>query len=155
VSYVSREAIADGYDSCAITSVPAAEVEGPVLDHVQKLLAAPELVAGTWAVAISHAPVSATRRARRAVPGVPAINHDPRRPSRGGAPPSTYSAAKSRLLVAAICAFCTQSSDNFLIRIDFLTWFPSRNERSCARQVDLRSAEDESQGPEEDCQVER
>jgi hypothetical protein len=49
--YVSREAIADGYDSCPVTSVPAADVEGAVLDHVQKLLAAPELVARTWAMA--------------------------------------------------------------------------------------------------------
>ena len=47
--YVTREAIADGYDSCPVTSVPAADVEGAVLDHVQKLLAAPELVARTWA----------------------------------------------------------------------------------------------------------
>jgi site-specific DNA recombinase len=31
--------------------VPAADVEGAVLDHVQKLLAAPELVARTWATA--------------------------------------------------------------------------------------------------------
>jgi hypothetical protein len=29
--------------------VPAADVEGAVLDHVQRLLAAPELVARTWA----------------------------------------------------------------------------------------------------------
>ena len=49
--YVTREAIADGYDSCAVTSVPAADVEGAVLDHVQKLLAAPELVARTWTAA--------------------------------------------------------------------------------------------------------
>jgi DNA invertase Pin-like site-specific DNA recombinase len=49
--YVTREAIADGYDTCAVTSVPAAEVEGAVLDHVQKLLASPELVARTWATA--------------------------------------------------------------------------------------------------------
>jgi DNA invertase Pin-like site-specific DNA recombinase len=49
--YVAREAIADGYGSCALTSVPAADVEGAVLDHVQKLLAAPELVARTWASA--------------------------------------------------------------------------------------------------------
>jgi site-specific DNA recombinase len=47
--YVTREAIADGYDACPVTSVPAADVEGAVLDHVQKLLAAPELVARTWA----------------------------------------------------------------------------------------------------------
>jgi hypothetical protein len=43
--YVAREAIADGYDSCPVTSVPAADIEGTVLDHVQKLLAAPGLVA--------------------------------------------------------------------------------------------------------------
>jgi DNA invertase Pin-like site-specific DNA recombinase len=49
--YVTREAIADGYDTCAVTSVPAADVEGAVLDHVQKLLAAPERVARTWAAA--------------------------------------------------------------------------------------------------------
>jgi hypothetical protein len=49
--YVAREAIADGYDSCTVTSVPAADVEDAVLDHVQKLLAAPELVARTWAAA--------------------------------------------------------------------------------------------------------
>ena len=37
--------------SCAVTSVPAADIDGAVLDHVQKLLAAPELVARTWAAA--------------------------------------------------------------------------------------------------------
>jgi site-specific DNA recombinase len=49
--YVTREAIAYGYGSCAVTSVPAADIDGAVLDHVQKLLAAPELVARTWAAA--------------------------------------------------------------------------------------------------------
>jgi hypothetical protein len=49
--YVTREAIAEGYDTCAVTSVPAADVEGAVLDHVRKLLAAPELIARTWAAA--------------------------------------------------------------------------------------------------------
>ena len=48
---MTREAIADGYDSCAVTSVPATDVESAVLDHVQKLLAAPALVARTWAMA--------------------------------------------------------------------------------------------------------
>jgi hypothetical protein len=47
--YVTREAIADGYDTCAVTSVPAADVEGAVLDQVQNVLASPELVARTWA----------------------------------------------------------------------------------------------------------
>jgi site-specific DNA recombinase len=49
--YVAREAIAEGYDTCPVTSVPAADVEGAVLDRMQKLLAAPELVARTWATA--------------------------------------------------------------------------------------------------------
>jgi hypothetical protein len=44
----SREAIADGYNTCAVTSVSAADVEGALLDHSQKMLAAPELVARTW-----------------------------------------------------------------------------------------------------------
>jgi DNA invertase Pin-like site-specific DNA recombinase len=49
--YVAREAIANGYDSCPVSSVPAADVEAAVLDHIRKLLAAPELVARTWATA--------------------------------------------------------------------------------------------------------
>jgi hypothetical protein len=31
-----------------VTSVPASDVEGAVLDHLQKLLGAPELIARTW-----------------------------------------------------------------------------------------------------------
>ena len=34
-----------------MTSVPAADVEGAVLDHLQKLLGAPELIARTWRTA--------------------------------------------------------------------------------------------------------
>jgi hypothetical protein len=49
--YVTRDAIADGYDTCAVASVPSADVEGAVLQQVQKLLAAPELVARSWASA--------------------------------------------------------------------------------------------------------
>jgi len=49
--YVTREAISEGYETCSVTSVPAADVESAVLDHVRKLLAAPELVARTWAAA--------------------------------------------------------------------------------------------------------
>jgi site-specific DNA recombinase len=60
--YVTREAIADGYSTCAVTSVPAADVEGAVLDYVQKLLAAPELVARTWAAAQREAEDEITER---------------------------------------------------------------------------------------------
>jgi site-specific DNA recombinase len=49
--YVTREAMSEGYETCPITSVPAADVEGAVLDHVRRLLAAPELVVRTWATA--------------------------------------------------------------------------------------------------------
>ncbi len=49
--YVTREAISEGYETCPVTSVPAADVEGAVLDHVRRLLLAPELVARTWATA--------------------------------------------------------------------------------------------------------
>jgi site-specific DNA recombinase len=37
-------------EACAVASVPAADVEGAVLDQVQKLLTAPELIVRTWAV---------------------------------------------------------------------------------------------------------
>jgi hypothetical protein len=40
--YGTREAIAEGYNACPVTSVPAADVEGATLD-VQKLLAVPGL----------------------------------------------------------------------------------------------------------------
>lgn len=49
--YVTREAIEDGYHSCPVTSVPAGDVEGAVLDHVQRFLATPELVARIWSTA--------------------------------------------------------------------------------------------------------
>ena len=60
--YVAREAIADGYDTCAVTSVPVADVESAVLDHVQKLMDAPELVARTWAVAKRESEDAITER---------------------------------------------------------------------------------------------
>jgi transposase len=63
--------------------------------------------------------------------------------------------AGSPLLVVAIHGFAVQSSNKFLISIDFLTCFLFDNERSCARQVDRRSVEDDPQGPEEDYKVER
>jgi site-specific DNA recombinase len=66
--YVTREAIADGYDSCSVTSAPAADVEGAVLDHVQKVLAAPELVARTWAAAKREGEDDITEREVRAIP---------------------------------------------------------------------------------------
>ena len=49
--YVAREAIGEGYASCPVTSVPAADVEAVVLAQVQRLLTTPEMIARTWNVA--------------------------------------------------------------------------------------------------------
>ena len=46
--YVTREAITEGYDSCTVKSVPAADVEAAVLAQVQRLLTTPEMIARTW-----------------------------------------------------------------------------------------------------------
>jgi DNA invertase Pin-like site-specific DNA recombinase len=46
--YVIREAITEGYDSCSVRSVPAADVEAAVLAQVQRLLTTPEMIARTW-----------------------------------------------------------------------------------------------------------
>jgi hypothetical protein len=83
--YVSREAIADGYESCGATSVPAADVEGAVLDHVQKLLAAPELVARTWAAAKRETEDEITERESRSCsPTSPPSGTSCSRPNRHG-----------------------------------------------------------------------
>jgi hypothetical protein len=67
-----------GPDICPVTSLPAANVEGAVLDHIQRLLAAPELVARTWVTAkredeITEREVTvllpSSPRSGRAVPG--------------------------------------------------------------------------------------
>ncbi|MGE3293539.1 MAG: recombinase family protein [Geminicoccaceae bacterium] len=49
--YVTREAITEGYDSCTVKSVPAADVEAAVLAQVQRLLTTPEMIARTWSAA--------------------------------------------------------------------------------------------------------
>jgi hypothetical protein len=59
---MTRGAIADGYDNCAVTSVPGADVEDAVLDHVRRLLAAPELVARTWATVKREGEAEITER---------------------------------------------------------------------------------------------
>jgi hypothetical protein len=42
--YVTRAAIAEGYASCPVKSVPAADVEAAVLAQVQRLLTTPEMI---------------------------------------------------------------------------------------------------------------
>ena len=52
--YVAREAIAEGYDSCTVKSVPAADIEAAVLAQVQRLLTTPEMIARAWKAAKSE-----------------------------------------------------------------------------------------------------
>jgi hypothetical protein len=82
---VAREAIADGYDTSAVTSVPAADVERAVLDHVQKLLVAPELVARTWAATKREGEEDITEREVTSCwPTLPRSGASCSRPSRRG-----------------------------------------------------------------------
>ena len=46
--YVTREVIAEGYDSCPVRSVPAADVGATVLAQEQRLLTTPEMIARNW-----------------------------------------------------------------------------------------------------------
>ncbi len=47
--YVTREALTEGYDTCPVRSVPAAEVEEVVITQLRAFIRSPELVARTWA----------------------------------------------------------------------------------------------------------
>ena len=49
--YVITDAIKNGYGSCPVPSVPAAEVEAAVVAQVRALIRSPEIVAATWAAA--------------------------------------------------------------------------------------------------------
>ena len=45
----TREALSEGYDTCPVRSVPAAEVEAAVITQLRAFIRSPELVARTWA----------------------------------------------------------------------------------------------------------
>jgi site-specific DNA recombinase len=95
--YVTHEAIADGYESCPVTSVPAADIEAAVLDHVQKLLAAPELVARTWATARRGCETkSPNARSAFCSPSSPRSGTSCSRPSRRGSCSSSSSGSTCR-----------------------------------------------------------
>ncbi|MEX6726066.1 recombinase family protein [Parapedomonas caeni] len=46
--YVSQSVLKRGADACPVGRVPAAEIEGAVVDQLRGLLRAPEVVVGTW-----------------------------------------------------------------------------------------------------------
>jgi hypothetical protein len=49
--YVAIDAIRQGYSECAVSSVPAAEMEEAVIAQVRHLLCTPEIIARIWAAA--------------------------------------------------------------------------------------------------------
>jgi len=46
--YVSQSVLKRGADACPVGRVPAAEIEGAVVDQLRVLLRAPEVIVGTW-----------------------------------------------------------------------------------------------------------
>jgi DNA invertase Pin-like site-specific DNA recombinase len=48
--YVCQSAIKKGHDACPVRSVPAADVEGAVIDQIRALIRSPEVIAGTLGV---------------------------------------------------------------------------------------------------------
>ena len=46
--YVSQSVLKRGADACPMGRVPAAEIEGAVVDQLRGLLRAPEVIVGTW-----------------------------------------------------------------------------------------------------------
>jgi site-specific DNA recombinase len=46
--YVSQSMLKRGADACPVGRVPAAEIEGAVVDQLRGLLRAPEVIVGTW-----------------------------------------------------------------------------------------------------------
>jgi len=49
--YVSQSVLKRGADACPVGRVPAAEIEGAVVDQLRGLLRSPEIVVGTWRTA--------------------------------------------------------------------------------------------------------
>ena len=46
--YVSQSVLKRGADACPVGRVPAAEIEGAVVDQLRGMLRAPEVIVGTW-----------------------------------------------------------------------------------------------------------
>jgi site-specific DNA recombinase len=53
--YVSQSVLKHGAGSCPVGRVPAGEIEAAVIDQLRAILRQPEIVAGTWKAARSHA----------------------------------------------------------------------------------------------------
>lgn len=53
--YVSQSVLKHGAGACQIGRVPAGEIEAAVIDQLRTMFRQPEIVAGTWKAARTHA----------------------------------------------------------------------------------------------------
>ncbi|RBI82837.1 recombinase family protein, partial [Rhodosalinus halophilus] len=53
--YVSQTVLKHGAGSCSVGRVPAGEIEAAVIDQLRAVFRQPEIVAGTWKAARTHA----------------------------------------------------------------------------------------------------
>lgn len=70
--YVSQTLLRHGAGSTAVGRVPAAEIEGAVVNQLRAVFRQPEIIIGAWKEAVKHAPAMTEAQAREAL-----INVDP------------------------------------------------------------------------------
>jgi DNA invertase Pin-like site-specific DNA recombinase len=65
--YVAQSVLKGTADGCTVRRLPAAEIEGAVIDQVRALLRQPEIVVGTWRAARTDAPDLTEEEVREAL----------------------------------------------------------------------------------------
>ena len=68
--YVSQSVLKRGADACPVGRVPAAEIEGAVVNQLRGLLRAPEIIVGTWRAARSEIDGLTEAEVREALEGL-------------------------------------------------------------------------------------
>ena len=68
--YVSQSVLKRGADACPVGRVPAAEIEGAVVDQLRGLLRAPEVIIATWRSARSEIDGLSEAEVRQALEGL-------------------------------------------------------------------------------------
>jgi hypothetical protein len=71
--YVSQSVLKCGADACPVGRVPAAEIEGAVVDQLRGLLRAPEVIVGTWRSARPEIDGLSEAEVREALEGLDAL----------------------------------------------------------------------------------
>jgi hypothetical protein len=65
--YVSQDVLKRGPDACPVGRVPAAEIEGAVIDQLRGIFRQPEIVVGTWRAARAEQDDTTEDEAREAL----------------------------------------------------------------------------------------